>query len=279
MLNLSESENPRITSPASAYDDMASPEFHTSPRTDIPVLPHNTRTGRSSDDRGSIRDDEAMRSEDAYAPRQQASKDGADFGRRPSGSASIRSDSTGTTNAQSATATSGMIIPNKSTIAEEEIEVSYGREMRESSGTVIDPREGVRELDTTDGEHDNWDKRAALGGLNGLSARLRSVQSEDDDMGDVRSDEYDKISLGRVSVTSDRSIGGSKVPGGQTSVTGEEQERLRRDYEFKIATMQSRIISLERDLEQRVLDTQQTTSRLEEELEGFRKASPENFFS
>jgi len=172
-----------------------------------------------------------------------------------------------------------MVIPNKSTIAEEEIEVPYGRDMRESSGTVIDPREGVRELDTTDGEHDNWDKRAALGGLNGLSARLRSVQSEDDDMGDVRSDEYDKISLGRVSVTSDRSIGGSKVPGGQTSVTGEEQERLRRDYEFKIATMQSRIISLERDLEQRVLDTQQTTSRLEEELEGFRKASPENFFS
>jgi hypothetical protein len=91
-------------------------------------------------------------------------------------------------------------------------------------------------------------------------------------MGDVRSDEYDKVSLGRASVTSDRSTGGSKVLGGQTSVIGDEQERLRRDYEFKIATMQSRITGLERDLDQRELGAQQTTGRLEEELEGFRKA-------
>ncbi|OAX41205.1 hypothetical protein K503DRAFT_685940 [Rhizopogon vinicolor AM-OR11-026] len=273
-----ESENLGMASPASAYDDVPSPEFHTSPRPDIPILPHTTRIGRSSEDRGSAREDEPRRSEDAYAPRQQASMDyGADFGRRPSGSASIRSDSTGTTNAQSATATSGMVIPNKSTIAEEDIEVPYGREMRESSGTAIDPREGVREVDTTDGEHESWDQRAAIGGLSGLSARLKSVQSEDDDMGDVRSDEYDKVSLGRASVTSDRSIGGPKVAG-QASVTGDEQERLRRDYEFKIATMQNRITSLERDLEQRDLGTQQTTRRLEEELEGFRKASPGDFF-
>jgi hypothetical protein len=37
------------------------------------------------------------------------------------------SDSTGTTNAQSATITSGNIIPNKSTISKEEIEDPYGR--------------------------------------------------------------------------------------------------------------------------------------------------------
>ncbi|OJA12851.1 hypothetical protein AZE42_02429 [Rhizopogon vesiculosus] len=260
-----ESENLGVASPASAYDDVPSPEFHTSPRPDIPILPHTTRIGRSSEDRGSAREDEPRRSEDAYAPRQQASMDyGADFGRRPSGSASIRSDSTGTTNAQSATATSGMIIPNKSTIAEEDIEVPYGREMRESSGTAIDPREGVREVDTTDGEHESWDQRAALGGLSGLSARLKSAQSEDDDMGDVRSDEYDKVSLGRASVTSDRSIGGPKVAG-QASVTGDEQERLRRDYEFKIATMQNRITSLERDLDQRDLVTELSLQRAEEQ--------------
>jgi len=172
-----------------------------------------------------------------------------------------------------------MVIPNKSTIAEEEIEVPYGREMRESSGTAIDPREGVREVDTIDGEHEHWDQRGPVGGLNGLSARLRNVHTEDDDTGDVRSDEYDKVSLGRASVTSDRSIGGSRMPSGQTSVTGDEQERLRRDYEFRIATMQSRITSLERDLQQRELDAQQTTRRLEEELEGFRKASPEGSLS
>lgn len=278
MLNLCQSENPGILSPASAYDDVPSPEFHTSPRSDIPILPHNTRLGQSSEDRGSAREDEARRSEDTYVPRQQTSKDhGTDFGRRPS-AASIRSDSTGTTNAQSATATSGMVIPNKSTIAEEDIEVPYGREMRESSGTAIDTREGVGEVDATDGEHEHWDQRTTLGGLNGLSARLRSVQSEDDDTGDVRSDDYDKVSLGRTSVTSDRSIGGPKVAGGQTSVMGDEQEKLRRDYEFKIATMQSRITSLERDLEQRELGAQQTTRRLEDELEGFRKVNTEDFF-
>jgi hypothetical protein len=78
-------------------------------------------------------------------------------------------------------------------------------------------------------------------------------------------------------VTSDRSIGGPKAAGGQANVIGDEQERLRRDYEFKIATMQSRITSLERDLEQQELGAQQTMRRLEEELEGFRKASPEDF--
>lgn len=46
-----------------------------------------------------------------------------DLGRRPSGSVSTASDSTNATNAQRE-----MIIPNKSTIAEEEIEVPYGRD-------------------------------------------------------------------------------------------------------------------------------------------------------
>ncbi|KAG1871839.1 hypothetical protein DFJ58DRAFT_713783 [Suillus subalutaceus] len=257
-----ETEDPGVASPASAYDDVPSPEFHTSPRPDMPILPPSARTGRPSEDRGSSREEETRprRSEDTHASRRKASYDqGADFGRRPSASASI----------PDATATSGMVIPNKSTIAEEDIEVPYGREMRESSGTAIDTREGVRELDTTDGEHEHWDQR---GGLNGLSARLRNVHTEDDDAGDVRSDEYDKVSLGRASVTSDRSIGGSRMP----SAAGDEHERLKRDYEFKIATMQSRITSLERDLEQRELDTQQTVRHLEEELEGFRKRAEEH---
>jgi cell division septum initiation protein DivIVA len=60
------------------------------------------------------------------------------------------------------------------------------------------------------------------------------------------------------------------------SAAGDEQERLRRDYEFKIATMQNRITGLERDLEQRELDTQQTVHRLEEELDGFRKRAEEH---
>ena len=53
-----------------------------------------------------------------------------DLGRRPSASVSTTSDSTSATNAQRE-----VIIPNKSTIAEEDIEVPYGRE-RESSVTA-----------------------------------------------------------------------------------------------------------------------------------------------
>ena len=49
------------------------------------------------------------------------------------------------------------------------------------------------------------------------------------------------LAPGRVtSVASDRSA--SKVP-------GEEEEKTRREYEYKIATMQNRITGLERDLE------------------------------
>ncbi|KAH7921276.1 hypothetical protein BV22DRAFT_1038847 [Leucogyrophana mollusca] len=342
-----ENDDAGVASPGSAYDDVPSPEFHTSPRSDVPALPPGVRSGRVSEDRGmdsgyggsslgqrpsddgfrrrraAPSDDEIAserRSEDVYSAmgrsgeetsnsytsRRKASQDTTtrrsedrerDFGRRPSASASIHSDSTGTTNAQSATATSGMIIPNKSTIAEEEIEVPYGREIRDSSGTAVDDRDRSqerREVDTdgvTDGEHESGEysnQRSPLAGLNGLSARLRGADvDEDEGGGGTRSgdDYYDKVSLGRTSVTSDRSAGavgiGSRMMGGRVSVGGEEHERLRRDYEFKIATMQSRIAGLERDLgnseqrEQQWIDGQKRMRQLEEELDGFRKRADE----
>lgn len=207
-----------------------------------------------------------------------------DFGRRPSASASIRSDSSGTTNAQSATATSGMVIPNKSTIAEEDIEVPFGRELRDSSITTIDDRdrsqEGGREVDgdvATDGENDS-----PMVGLSGLSARLRFQGDLDDDGVRSGEDYFDKVSIGRASVTSDRSAGGhpglgSRMLGGRTSVGGDEHERLRREYEFKIATMQNRITTLERDLtnaeqqEGDLRESQQRIHLLEDEIDGFRK--------
>ncbi|EGO26492.1 hypothetical protein SERLADRAFT_463619 [Serpula lacrymans var. lacrymans S7.9] len=190
-----------------------------------------------------------------------------------------------------------MIIPNKSTIAEEDIEVPYGREIRDSAGTAVDERdksqERSRELDmdgVTDGERENGEyanSRSPLGGLNGLSARLRGVDVDEDDNGGARSGEdyFDKVSLGRTSITSDRSAGasgmGSRLFSGRMSVGGEEHERLRRDYEYKIATMQSRITSLERDLgnsegrEQQLLDSQERVKQLEEDLDGFRRRAEE----
>ncbi|KAF8839446.1 hypothetical protein BDN67DRAFT_953449 [Paxillus ammoniavirescens] len=323
-----------IDSPGSAYDDVPSPEFHTSPRSDPPNLPSSSRLGRTSEDRAVMdsgygssslgrrpsedgfgrqrhSDDEVphgpgRRSEDIYGgeangygvgARRRPSQDimragvGADFGRRPSASASIHSDSTGTTNAQSATATSGMIIPNKSTIAEEDIEVPYGREeVRDSSGTAVDDRGRDGDGDGfggTEGEHEH--ESASMGGLSGLSARLRSQVMgdvmDDDDGGGARSgdDYFDKVSLGRASVTSDRSAAGaSRMMGGRASGLGDEHERLRREYEFKIATMQSRIVTLERDhgnteqREQELRESQQRIKLLEGEIDGFRRRAEEH---
>ena len=247
--------------------------------------------------------------------------------RRPSESHSITSDSTSATNAQSATA--GMIIPNKSTIAEEEIEVPYGREVRESTGTAMDEREqrgrdrivmdpfrdqsGERSRGTdTEGDDDLRSPTGGLAGLSALSARLQAsggngngnhnhnngiAIDEDEDEGGRSSaagarsgdDYYEKMSYGRTSVASDRSAGGRMgsagmagvggVGGGRSSVGGEEQERMRRDYEFRIATMQSRITGLERELEDahsRDADRAHSEDRariMEDELDDLRRVS------
>ncbi|KAI0072828.1 hypothetical protein K474DRAFT_1667322 [Panus rudis PR-1116 ss-1] len=284
-------------SPGSTYDDYPSPDFPNTPQNksgplrssraseDRPPDPYGgTSSRKPSEDFNSSR-----RSEDVYggmeynpppvglppsaASRRKPSQDiyqdrrtpsqasnASGVGRRPSESVSTTSDSTSATNAQSATAGMGMIIPNKSTIAEEEIEVPYGREIRESTDTAVDERgrggdrNRVSQRDRspdTDVEGDE----PQIGGLSALSARLQQVSDTDDDgalsgAGNRSGDDYfDKMSFGRASVTSDRSAGGGRAYGGRTSVNGEEQERMRRDYEYKIATMQSRITGLERDLE------------------------------
>ncbi|CAL1711181.1 unnamed protein product [Somion occarium] len=213
-------------------------------------------------------------------------------GRRPSESVSVTSDSTSTTNAQSATAGMGMIIPNKSTIAEEEIEVPYGREVRDSTGTAVDER--GRDRDRTSQRDQSRDlsrgtdtdadgDEPGIGGLSGLSARLQQVEGDDDEgalsgagarSGD---DYYEKMSFGRASVASDRSAGGTRNYGGRSSVAAEDQERIRRDYEYKIATMQTRITTLERDLEdsqhreQKAAESEQRVRQMEGELEELRQ--------
>ena len=191
----------------------------------------------------------------------------------------MHSDSTSTTNAQSATANISMIIPNKSTIAEEEIEVPYGRELRDSTGTAIDEREREREReksaernmnggDDSDGEDDSMRSPGGLGGLAGLTARLQqAAENEEEDEGATSGaggrsgdDYFDKMSFGRASVASDRSAGmgiGSRMLGRMSGMSlngngnggGEDSEKIRSEYEYKVATMQTRIAKLERDLE------------------------------
>jgi protein SPA2 len=252
-----------LTSPSSAYDDFPSPDFPTAPRERDREPSANPRFPRASEDReapnggarprrsqddynlpavgrrgddpyGEASPNEPLSDRDLYAPssRRKPSQDTTatarsqqqDLTRRPS--VASGSDSTSATNAQSATATSGIIIPNKSTIAEEDIEVPYGRS--ESA-----PEDG-------DGEPDEVE-----GGLGALARRL--VQDPDTDGGGRSDDYYDKMSFGRTSVASDRS---ARVGGGRVSAAlNEDHERMRREYEFRIATMQTRIAGLEREIE------------------------------
>lgn len=178
----------------------------------------------------------SLRSQDTTGRRSEDRQDREFLTHRPSESISESTTSNG--NAQSAT--SGVIIPNKSTIAEEEIEVPYGRQIRDSSSTaMLDDGDRDRQ---TDGE---LESSPMVGGLNGLSARLKQVDEEDNPptrngVPSTGEDYFDRMSYGRASVASDRSI---------SKIHGEEEEKIRREYEYKIATMQNKIAGLERDLE------------------------------
>ncbi|PCH36738.1 hypothetical protein WOLCODRAFT_109116 [Wolfiporia cocos MD-104 SS10] len=250
-------------SPGSTYDDYPSPDFPTSPRSKA-ITNSIGRASRASDlqaanggyapgpsSRAASTDEYAngRRSTDTMGSRRRPSQDTG--GRRPSEASESA--------AQSATA--GMVIPTKSTIAEEDIEVPYGRGSSGARG---------RESDS-DGDAD--DPRPMTGGLAGLSARLQADGDEDE--------LYDKLSFGRASVQSDRSAGAGRAIGGRSSVAGEEQERVRRDYEYKIATMQTRIGSLERDLEgaqqreQQWAESEERVRVVEEELRELRQRMEE----
>ncbi|KAJ6603144.1 hypothetical protein B0H10DRAFT_2167264 [Mycena sp. CBHHK59/15] len=189
-------------------------------------------------------------------------------GRGGAASVSGMSDTSNlTAQQQSTTAASGMIIPNKSTIEEEYIEVPYGREARESGSSTLDDRDRdrSREADAIVLEDPEPPDTASdyplspqspVGGLSGLSVRLLKDEDEDAD--------YDKF--GRSSGGSDRA--GSR--GGRASV--EEQDKVRREYEYKIATMQTQITTLQRDLgdagerERQRQDGEARVRQMEEEL-------------
>ncbi|KAH9910663.1 uncharacterized protein BXZ73DRAFT_108666 [Epithele typhae] len=257
-------------SPGSTYDDYPSPDF--------------PRNGRTSEDRGNDSgyggSTPGASTADSYSRRKpsQDIRTGSDrrrpsqdtLGRRPSESTSVTSD------AQSATAGMGMIIPNKSTIAEEEIEVPYGRE---SQGTARRGPSGASDSERDDDNSPRSPPQGGLAGLSGLSARLQ--QADDDEVGRRSGDDYyDRGAYSRQSQASDRSGVGSRLAGGRTSVAGDD-DRLRREYELKIATMQTKINGLERDLEdmqereQRWAEGDNRVRALEQELSDLRRRAEE----
>ena len=143
-------------------------------------------------------DDRRRPSPDITLTGRRSGEDDRDLARRPSGSVSTTSDSTNVTNAQRE-----VIIPNNSTIAEEEIVVPYARE-RESSSTAVDERmsrspdtrsrspdqrgldtdgEGITDTDPSSARSPQLEVSGlgGLGGLGGLTARLRDRALDEDD--------------------------------------------------------------------------------------------------
>ena len=193
-------------------------------------------------------------------------------------SSSGTSFSMSTTNpSQSTTATSGMVIPNKSTIEEEYIEVPYGKD--------ADDRDRSREASTdvnrmTDGElesaSDYASPRTPLSppaGLSGLSARLRGVSGDDEDRVRTSDDFYDKY--GRSSTGLDQSLGSLRSEGRAL----EDSDKIKKDYEYKIVTMQTQISNLHRDLEdmnekdQKLKAAEAKVWQMEQELVAVRRVS------
>lgn len=154
--------------------------------------------------------------------------------------------------------------------------------MRASSSTAGEDNDRDRDMDEDHGTEDGASvgfkspvsASAGLGGLSALSSmgNHRTDRESDDDMGGGRSesDYYDK-SFGRTSVASDKPTrNGSR--GGRTSNAGAD-DRLRRDYELKIATMQSKINGLEGDVAARKAESEDRVKALTRELDLLRSVS------
>ncbi|CAE6490316.1 unnamed protein product [Rhizoctonia solani] len=199
-------------------------------------------TGSGSDRRRPSQDDYGARRRPSQdEPRRRPSADQVPY-RRPSQDSQIgRRPSQ---DKPSGMASSSFVTPNKSTIAEEDIRVPYGRD--EGTEDEEEEEEDTKRL-TGEVNRNGHTKKPSQGGLNALGFNLLSTPmspTSDDGTpinglnGRTNSDYYEKMSFGRASVTSSQGGGGGEVKRG-------EVEDLRRDYEFKIATMQSKLTSYE----------------------------------
>lgn len=127
------------------------------------------------------------------------------------------------------TSTSGVVIPQKSTITEEEIQVPYGKDDDDSQGFDSEDNRPIpnRPVPTSK-------RTMSTGGFGIIGANLLAPMSPATD--DDPNERYD----GRASMVS---AGSSAVRGVREE--REAMEQMRSEYEFKIATMQNRIAMLE----------------------------------
>ncbi|KAJ7782854.1 hypothetical protein B0H16DRAFT_1494629 [Mycena metata] len=234
--------------------------------------------------------DTTRRSDDRERDRDRDQRDYRSNGRGGGGSISGMSDQSNlTAQQQSTTATSAIIIPNKSTIEEEYIEVPYGREARESGGSTLDDRDDrdrerdrMRDRDTLPEPPDTasdypLSPQSPAGGLSGLSARLMKDDDDDDD-------QYDKF--GRPNGGDrDRADREREREADRLENVGrgnkEEEEKIRREYESRISTMQTQISTLQREREdadereREWMDGEARVKQMEEELSTVRRRAEE----
>jgi protein SPA2 len=209
-----------------------------------------------------------------------------DLPRRPSQGAA----SDATVNAPTSTV-SGMIVPNKSTITEEDIEVPYGRDALMDDRDRDDRSVNLDSGRLTDRDPDSASDYASVrsppfggGGLSGLSERLLGVVEVEDEEevrgvnGGRDGDGYYERGYERTQPASSGIGGGSGgMARGRDASNAAEQERMRSDYEYKISKMQTQISTLQRDLEDaeeqklKRVDAEERVRQMEEELKGLRR--------
>ncbi|KAG8829878.1 component of the polarisome [Serendipita sp. 399] len=171
-------------------------------------------------------------------------------------------------------ATAGMVIPNKSTIAEEEIQVPYGRDSRARDSDIRDsvvtdgstddsipPPPPGRSAVKKDGGlsvTNNWDRSPAspLQGGGGLSALAAGLKRNQQPVQPDLSDEDDRTDFFETSTAGGRARSGS----GSSNATRrkmeprggmdrEETEKMRQDYEYRITSLQSKVATLQDELD------------------------------
>ncbi|KAH7098298.1 hypothetical protein BKA62DRAFT_376181 [Auriculariales sp. MPI-PUGE-AT-0066] len=231
--------------PGSVYGSEASPGI-APPVPRNPYAPNNTARRPSADDyrRPSGDDYRGRTSED----RRPSMDDAGSYHRRPSNATR-----------PAETATAAMIVPSKSTIATEEIESPFERPISTVSST---------QQNEADSPIDEDDDDIREGNISALS------KGDKDDGG-----YYENSSYGRASPNSVMSPAVSRSNTVASTREGSETaERIKRDYEFKVAQMQNKLNGLESELADALRqrdESQLSVRQLSNELEDLRIRSSE----
>jgi len=155
--------------------------------------------------------------------------------------------------------TSDMVVPNKSRMREEEIEVPYARD----SMIMDEPRAQSRSSNRPGSRSSFQDQRGTPTGMRQDSGDVMSPASADD------REYYDRMSF------SSNVTNKSKLPTGSGGYD-EKEQKIRSDYELKIAGLERRLQAAERDRDdarrQEAFEAERRRE-MEDELRGMKEVS------